>query len=118
MKVQRPEIGEGTPFLSPENAKMKKITIVKILDEFKPKESTFKDGTKATRLTGTCATQVDDPKKVIWGMNPTTERWMIDHHGDETMKWIGLEIPIAVKQAGSASPAIYPKDCSLEKVIA
>ena len=117
MKVQKPEIGTGVPFLSPKNAKDRKITIVKILDEFKPVTSEY-EGKTQTRLTGTCSTQVDDPKKIKWAMNPTTERWMIDTHGDETLKWINLEIPIQVKQAGSASPAIYPKECSLEKVIA
>lgn len=116
MKVQRPEVKEGIPYLSPKNAQAKQIKRIKILDEFKPVTSDF-EGTPQTRLTGQCSTNVLDPVKVKWAMNPTTERWMIDHHGDETLKWVGLEIDIAVKQAGSASPAVYPKDCSLEKIL-
>ncbi len=50
-------------------------------------------------------------------MNATTQNFLIDLFGKETEKWVGKEVQLAVKQAGSASPAVYPKDCSLEKVI-
>ena len=116
MIVQKVEVG-GIPFLNKKILQEKGVKRVKILEEFKPVESIFEDGTKATRLTGVCSTQVDDPKQVKWGMNPTTQNYMIDKHGPDTAKWVGLEIDIALKQAGSASPGIYPKDCSLEKVL-
>ena len=116
MIVQKVEVG-GVPYLNKKIMQEKGVRRVKIIDEFKPVEATFEDGTKSTRLTGTCSTQVDDPKHVKWGMNPTTQNYMIDKHGTDTTKWIGLEIDIAIKQAGSASPGIYPKDCSLEKIL-
>lgn len=115
-QVQKAIVG-GTPYLNKKTVLDKKITKVKILDEAVPVEAEF-EGKKSTRLECLCSTQVDDPKQVRWQMNPTTQNHLIDKFGSETKNWIGKEIDIVVKQAGSASPGIYPKDCSLEKVLA
>ena len=115
-QVQKATVG-GVPYLNKKICLDKRVTKVKITDEAKPVETEF-EGKKGTRLECVCSTQVEDPKFVRWQMNPTTQNYMIEKYGPETKDWIGKEIDIAVKQAGSASPGIYPKDCSLEKVIA
>jgi len=51
-------------------------------------------------------------------MNATTQNFLIGKYGKETKDWIGKDVELVIKQAGSASPGIYPVDCSLEKVIA
>jgi hypothetical protein len=54
-------------------------------------------------------------------MNQTTSNYLIKDNpefGSVTEKWVGKEIEIAIKQVGNAKPGIYPKNCSLEKVIA
>lgn len=121
VQIEKAQIG-ATPYLNKKIVLESKVTKVKILDEAKIVDTEFEqpDGTvkKGKRLECLCSTQVIDPKQVIWQMNPTTQNHMIDRHGSDTMKWVGLEIEVAVKQAGSASPAVYPKDCSLEKVLA
>lgn len=120
MQIEKAQIG-GTPYLGKKTVLDKKVTKVKIMTEPVLVDTEFEqaDGTvkKAKRLECTCKTQVDDPKEVIWQMNATTQNHLIDKHGGDTAKWIGLEIDIAVKQAGNAQPGIYPKDCSLERVI-
>lgn len=120
MQIEKAQIG-GTPYLGKKTVLDKKVTKVKIMTEPIIVDTEFEqaDGTvkKAKRLECTCKTQVDDPKEVIWQMNATTQNHLIDKHGGDTAKWIGLEIDIAVKQAGNAQPGIYPKDCSLERVI-
>lgn len=115
VQVSKVELG-GTPYLNKKIVQDKGVKRVKILSEFAPVETEF-EGKKSVKLEGVCSTQVDDPKKVTWQMNDTTRNYMIDKHGSDTAKWIGLEIDIAVKQAGSASPGVYPKDCNLEKVL-
>lgn len=120
MQIEKAQIG-GTPYLGKKIILDKKISKVKIATEPVLVDTEFEqaDGTvkKARRLECVCRTQVDDPKEVIWQMNATTQNHLIDKHGSDTAKWVGLEIEIAIKQAGSAQPGIYPKDCSLEKVI-
>ena len=121
VQIEKAQIG-GTPYLNKKIVLERKVTKVKILEEAHIVDTEFKesDGTvkRGKRLEAVCSTQVDDPKKVIWQMNPTTQNHMIDKYGSDTKKWIGLEIDIAVKQAGSAQPGVYPKDCPLEKVLA
>ena len=116
MNVQKAKLG-GTPFLNRKTVQEKGVKIVKIKTEAIPVETEY-EGKKSIRLECICTTQIEDPKEVTWQMNPTTQNHMIDKHGSDTKLWIGKEIPIAVKQAGSASPGVYPTDCSLEKVIA
>lgn len=116
VQIQKAEVG-GTPFLNKKIVLEKKVTKVKIKTEPKMVDTEY-EGKKSTRLEAVCSTQVSDPKEVVWQMNPTTQNHLIDKFGSETSQWIGKEIEIAVKQAGSASPGVYPKDCSLEKVLA
>ena len=116
VQVEKAEVG-GTPYLNRKAVNDKGVKKVKIISEAVFVETDF-EGKKSTRLEALCSTQVADPKQVKWQMNPTTQNYMVDNHGSDSKNWIGLEIEIAVKQAGSASPAVYPKDCSLEKVIA
>ena len=95
----------------------KGVKTVMIKSEPVPVETEF-EGKKSVRLEAICRTQVDDPKEVRWQMNPTTENYLIDQYGEDTKLWVGKEILVAVKQAGSASPGVYPKNCPLEKIIA
>lgn len=115
-KVQKADIG-GTPYLAKKIVQEKGVKIVKIVTEPKLVETEY-EGIKSMRLECECATQGADPKRVRWQMNATTQNYLIDKFGDETSAWIGKEVEVAVKQAGSASPGVYPKDCSLEKVLA
>lgn len=121
VQVEKAQLG-GEPYLNKKMVSEKKVTKVKILDEAQLVDTEFKepDGTikRSRRIECTCSTQVADPKQVRWQMNPTTQNYMIDKYGSDTRKWIGLEIEVAVKQAGSAQPGVYPRDCSLEKVLA
>ena len=120
MQIEKAQIG-GTPYLGKKIILDKKISKVKITTEPVLVDTEFDqgDGTikKGKRLECVCKTQVEDPKEVKWQMNATTQNYLIDKYGSDTNKWVGLEIDIAIKQAGSAQPGIYPKDCSLEKVI-
>ena len=116
VQVEKAEVG-GTPYLNRKTVNDKGVKKVKIISEPVFVETDF-EGKKSTRLEALCSTQVADPKQVRWQMNPTTQNYMVDKYGSDSKNWIGKEIEIAVKQAGSASPAVYPKDCSLEKVIA
>jgi hypothetical protein len=116
VQANKVELG-GTPYLNKKTVLEKKVTKVKILTEPVFVDSEY-EGKTTKKLSCECSTQVAEPKKVIWEMNPTTQNYMIDKHGSETKSWVGLEIDIAVKQAGSASPGIYPTGCSLEKVLA
>lgn len=115
--AEKHKVGTGSPYLKPDLVK-KGLTKVKIIDEFVYVDTEFEGKDTGKKLQGHCSTQIDDPKEVTWTMNPTSANWMIDNHGPDTKKWIGKEIEISVKQAGSASPGVYPKLCSLEKVIA
>lgn len=115
VQVSKVELG-GTPYLNKKIVLDKKVTKIKILTEATLVESEY-EGKKSMKLECDCSTEVSDPRKVRWQMNPTTQNYLIDKFGADTKTWIGKEIEIAVKQAGSASPGVYPKDCSLEKVI-
>lgn len=115
VQITKAEVG-GTPFLNKKIVQEKGVKKVKITTEPKMVDTEY-EGKKSTRLECVCSTQVDDPKEVTWQMNPTTQNHLIEKFGTETKAWIGKEIEIAVKQAGSASPGVYPKDCSLEKVL-
>lgn len=121
MQIEKAQIG-GTPYLGKKIISEKKVTKVKIASEPVLVDVEFEqaDGTvkKSKRLECTCKTQVEDPKEVVWQMNATTQNYLLEKWGSETKEWVGKELDIAVKQAGSAQPGIYPKDCSLEKVIA
>lgn len=116
VQVEKAEVG-GTPYLNRKTVNDKGVKKIKIISEPVFVETEF-EGKKSTRLEALCSTQVADPKQVKWQMNPTSQNYMVDKYGSDSKNWIGKEIEIAVKQAGSASPAVYPKDCSLEKVIA
>lgn len=107
----------GVPFLNKKIVKENGVTKVKIKSEATPVETEY-EGKKQTRLECVCSTSVLDPTEVKWQMNHTTQNWMIEQFGKNTKSWIGKELDIVVKQAGSASPGVYPKDCSLEKIIA
>lgn len=114
--AEKRQVG-GSPYLKTDLVK-KGLTKVKIIDEFVYVDTEFEGKPTGKKLEGHCSTQLEDPKEVTWTMNPTTSNWMIDTYGPNTEKWIGKEIEISVKQAGSANPGVYPKQCSLEKVIA
>ena len=60
-------------------------------------------------------TDVQDPKVAKWQMNKATNNHLMDKYGDDTTKWIGQTIEVAVKQAGNANPSVYPVDCILER---
>jgi hypothetical protein len=115
VQVEKAEVG-GTPYLNRKIVNDKGVKKIKITSEPIFVETEF-EGKKSTRLEALCSTQVADPKQVRWQMNPTTQNYMVDKYGSDSKAWIGKEIEVAVKQAGSASPAVYPKECSLEKVI-
>ena len=113
-KVQKATIG-GIPYLDKKTVLEKGVKKVKIETEAELVDTEF-EGKKSRKLECICSTQVLDPTRVTWQMNNTTMNFLIDKFGDDTKTWIGKEIEIAVKQAGSSSPGVYPKDCSLEKV--
>ena len=115
MQIKKVQTG-GIPYLNKKIVNdngVKTVTIASIPELV----DTEYEGKKSQKLQCTCDTQVLDPTQVLWQMNNTTQNFLIDKFGDETEKWVGKAIELAVKQAGSASPAVYPKDCSLEKVI-
>ena len=124
MKYEKIET-QGLPFLTRELVKGG-VKVVRIITEPKLETVTFKDkktGQEKTTKKYVCiaSTKVDEPKQVTWQMNPTTSNYL-----DETMSpishdtkdWMNKDIELTVKQAGSSEPGIYPKNCSLEKVIA
>lgn len=113
-KVQKATIG-GIPYLDKKTVLEKGVKKVKIETEAELVDTEF-EGKKSKKLECICSTQVLDPTRVTWQMNNTTMNFLIDKFGDDTKTWIGKEVEIAVKQAGSSSPGVYPKDCSLEKV--
>ena len=113
-KVQKAIVG-GIPYLDKKAVLDKGVKKVKITSEAEMVDTEF-EGKKSQKLQCICSTQVLDPAQVTWQMNNTTMNYLIDKFGDDTKTWIGKEVEIAVKQAGSSSPGIYPKDCSLEKV--
>lgn len=113
--AEKTQLG-GTPYLNKKIVLEKKVTKIIVLNEAVLVDTEF-EGKKDKRFECLASTNVLDPSQVRWQMNPTTANYMIDKYGPETKGWIGKEIDIAVKQAGSASPGVYPKDCSLEKVL-
>ena len=113
VEVQKATTGN---FLSKKTLQEKGVKKIKILTEAKPVDTEYQ-GRKQTKLECQVQTDVLDPKECTWQMNPTTQNYFIDKFGSNTTSWIGKEIELAVKQAGSASAGVYPKDCSLEKVI-
>ena len=114
--AEKAEVG-GVPFLNKKVVQEQGVKKVKIKTE-PVYVTTEYEGKQSQKLECLCATQVDEPKEVKWQMNATTQNFLIDKYGKDTEKWIDKEIDLAIKQAGSASPGIYPADCSLEKVIA
>ena len=119
VEVQKANIGDiSTPFLNRKIVQDKNVKKVKIKTEAKLVDTEFEGKPQGQRLECIASTQVEEPKEVKWQMNPTTQNYMIDKYGSDTKDWIGLEIDLAVKQAGGAAAAVYPRDCSLEKVIA
>lgn len=115
--VQAEKKAVGTTFLKPQTVK-DGLTRVKIVDEFIYVDTEFEGKDTGKKLQGHVVSAKNPGEQITWTLNATTTNWMIDKHGPDTEKWIGLEIDLAVKQAGSASPGVYPKECSLEKVIA
>lgn len=116
MQIEKATVG-GIPYLNKKTVLDKKVTKVKIASEPILIDTEF-EGKKTKRLECICSTNVIEPNQVKWQMNPTTQNYLIEKYGTETSQWINKEIEIAVKQSGSASPGVYPKDCSLEKVLA
>jgi len=116
MEITKVETG-GIPFLKKTTVLEQGVKVLKIKTEPQLVEAEY-EGKKSTKLECICSTQVLDPKEVKWQMNATTQNFLIDKYGKETKNWIGKEIEIVIKQSGSAAAGIYPKDCSLEKVIA
>lgn len=116
VEIQEAAVG-GMPYLKKSVVNDQGVKKVKITEEPILVEKEF-EGKKSMRVEAICSTQVLDPVKVKWTMNATTQNYMIKKYGKNTKDWIGKEIEVAIKQAGSASPGVYPKDCSLEKVIA
>lgn len=116
VQIEKQELG-GTPYLNKKIVNDKGVKKIKILTEADYVDTEY-EGKKSRKLELLASTQVLDPVQVKWQLNPTSANWMIEKYGKNTKDWIGKEIELAVKQAGSASPAVYPKECSLEKVIA
>ena len=115
MQIEKVQTG-GIPYLNKKivNDGGVKVVTIKTVPELVDTEY---EGKKSQKLQCTCDTGLLDPVSVLWQMNATTQNFLIDLFGKETEKWVGKEVQLAVKQAGSASAAVYPKDCSLEKVI-
>ncbi len=116
VEIQEASVG-GIPYLKKSVVNEQGVKKVKIIEEPVMVEKEF-EGKKSLKVEALCSTQVLDPVQVRWTMNATTQNYMIKKYGKDTKNWIGKEIEVAIKQAGSASPGVYPKDCSLEKVIA
>lgn len=116
MIIDKAETG-GIPYLNKKVVQEKGVKLVTIKTEPDLVETEY-EGKKTTKLECICTTNVLDPQEVKWQMNATTQNFLIGKFGNDTKKWIGKEIELAIKQSGSAQPGIYPKDCSLEKVIA
>ena len=116
VEIEKAETG-GIPYLKKSVVNDQGVKKVKIIEEPLLVEKEF-EGKKSIKVEAICSTQVLDPAKVKWTMNATTQNYMIDKYGKNTKNWVGKEIEVAIKQAGSASPGVYPKDCSLERVIA
>lgn len=114
--VEKASIGSDTPFLNRKLVQDKGVKILTIETEPVLVETEY-EGKKSTKLECICITKVTEPKKVKWQMNATTQNFLIDTWGNDTSKWVGKEIEIAIKQAGSASPGVYPSACSLEKIL-
>jgi len=125
-KVDPIETSNNTTFVNKKlvlDDGVKILTIKSVPDykivEYKDKETG--EVTKTKKMCCICTTNVLDPAEVEWQMNQTTSNYLIKDNpefGSVTEKWVGKEIEIAIKQVGNAKPGIYPKNCSLEKVIA
>lgn len=117
VQAQRFETG-GTPYINPKTVVERAIKRVKFENEFQLVDSEY-EGNKTQKYAGLISTEALGFDKGQWEMNHTTSNWLIANKdfGPETKNWIGKWLDIAVKKAGSASPAIYPKDCSLEQVM-
>lgn len=116
VEITKAETG-GVPYLKKATVQEQGVKILKIKSEPKPVDTEY-EGKKSIKLECICTTQVLDPKEVKWQMNATTQNFLIDKFGKETKDWIGKEVELTIKQSGSAAAGIYPKDCSLEKVLA
>jgi hypothetical protein len=115
VEITKAETG-GIPFLKKASVQggLNQVTI-----ESEPQEvETEYEGKKSLKIEAICGTNVLDPSQVKWQMNNTTRNFLIDKYGSDTKKWIGKKIDLAIKQSGSSQPGVYPKDCSLEKVLA
>lgn len=108
----------GTPYLNVKLVKERGVKKVKIATEAFYVDTEYEGKPTGKRLECIAKTQVEDPKEVKWQMNKATQNYMIDKHGPDTSKWIGVELELKVAQTGNASPSVYPVDCSLEKVLA
>lgn len=125
MKYEKIETEKtGPPFLSRKLVKdgLKKVRIItepkKELVVFKDKD-TGKE-TKSEKYVCIASTNLSEPKEVKWQMNPTTSNFLdetLSPLSHDTKDWMNKDIELAVKQAGSSEPGVYPKDCSLEKVL-
>lgn len=116
VEIAKAETG-GIPFLKKALVQEKGVKTITIEEE--PIEvDTEYEGVKSRKIEAICSTEVLDPTMVKWQMNNTTRNFLIDKYGSDTKKWIGKKIEITIKQSGSSQPGIYPKDCSLERVLA
>lgn len=116
MEITKVETG-GVPYLKKATVQDNGVKLLTVKSEPKLVETEY-EGKKSTKLECICTTNVLDPQEVKWQMNATTQNFLIDKFGNQTSTWIGKEIEITIKQSGSTAAGIYPKDCSLEKVIA
>lgn len=116
MEIAKAETG-GIPFLKRAHVQEKGIKVI-IIEEEPIEVDTEYEGVKSKKIEAVCSTEVLDPTMVKWHMNNTTRNFMIDKYGSDTKKWVGKKVEITIKQSGSSQPGIYPKDCSLEKVLA
>ena len=115
VEIAKAETG-GIPFLK--KALVQKGVSNVTIDEEPIEVDTEYEGVKSRKVEAICSTEVLDPTTVKWQMNNTTRNFMIDKYGSDTRKWVGKKVEVAIKQSGSSQPGIYPKDCSLEKVLA
>ena len=93
---------------------IKKLTIKTEPDY---QSTSYQGQPKGDRMTCVVETDVANPKEATWQMNKARNNHLKKLYGDDTLQWIGKTVEVAVKQAGSMSPSVYPADCSLEKTL-
>ena len=105
----------GIPFLKKTHVQ-EGLTKVTIKEQPEEVETEY-EGKKSMKIRAICSTEKLDIPEVKWDLNNTSRNFLIDKFGAEPKDWVGKVVELAVKQAGSSQPGIYPKDCSLERVL-